>query len=217
MGKYAWMMLWRASGSGRCARRVNESIDGEILRVVAAAVDPHIPAQLVCRPEEAAKIVQAQAIVVLDLRFPLERLIHVGSVRRRAAVDRHLQRADAQPLVAQPRVDAQLAGAVVQLRLGFLLAETVPARHQVGAHGEFAVVVERLIGADFLGVQPRLDDAGDAEAEHLPAAQAQRLPGFVGGRLRDQPANQALCFGAQESVGLAVRIALDPALVRIGG
>ena len=136
VGKYAWMMLCRASrGPGRCARRLDEGIDREILRVVAAAMDPHIPAQLVGRPEVAAEVVQAQAIVVHDLGLALEWLVHVRSVRGGAAVDRHLQRADAQPFVSQPGVDAQFPCTIVELRFGLFLPETVPARHQVGADG----------------------------------------------------------------------------------
>ena len=136
-------------------------------------------------------------------------------MRAGAAVDRHLQAADAQPLIPEPGVDAQLGRPAVEHRFLLLLAKAVPARHDVHADRQQPCLVGGLVGVHFPGVEAGIEDAGDPEPVEFVAAQPHGFEQLAQRGPRHQPAHQDLGPGAQQPVRLAVGIPLDPPVRRV--
>ena len=153
-------------------------------------------------------------LVLLDADQPLVAgivhigLVELGDVTRDAAVDRHLDPADAQPVVAEAGLDAEVEQALLlDRRLDHPDQERDPDRQR-------ALVHQLLIGADAGVVGDDVMDVGDAAGEAALGREQHARLHLPVGVFRHHVAHQEL--GALDELAgrLAGRVELDGAAGR---
>ena len=188
-------------------QRLGNFVDRQLDRGIADGVNPELPAGLVRLADDPVNFGGLEAQLAAVLGLALVRFPGVGRRTREAAIDQHLDRANAQVFVA-------VAGLATE---GFHLTGRVPAHLHVGPRQLAAVLTVndfplREAQRGFAAVGAR--EARDAEGELFLQYADEVLAHVRGRRLGHEPGHEILAL-ANDAIQATILADLDDAAVRL--